>query len=201
LSGPEVKIDRFKVKRERITVVTRQLSLITGVPVCSEEARWFPGVSDTQSEVDRLKKRRKRGLTLKAQGKTLAETLDALVSDDTRYAWRYDRDKSLVNLYPRENAPLDWQVERVELSERSYREIFVEGDLLGLSRHDIEFDPGRGRLSWLDTRVSVNMSHTVMRNVVNYLCSRLPFKAGWSLFEIGGEVPSRVIRMLMFFPC
>lgn len=128
------------------------------------------------------------------------EALDALTmmaADTGGYNVSLDKSTGCIDVYPT-NSCLNWKPLNVEaLTNRTVSQIFEE-DLLDFRRHGVYFDSGRGKLSWLNTQITVtNCSTLSARSLLNQICVALPFKARW---EVVG-LPWKGVSVLRFYGC
>ncbi len=185
----------FAVERARITDVARELSRAHQISISVEEGRWFDREGDTDTKVEELERKRSVGFTFKLSQATVEDVLNRLTTIDPDYAWERDKATGIVNIYPRENAPLGWKIKNLAFEDKTIREIFILNDLLGLKKHRIQFFPGRGNLTWLDTQTSLNADNITARQALNQLCKQLNMR--WELFELPSGRSSADV-MLMF---
>ena len=179
-----IKLADFTVEKARITEVVNKLARASQISICVEEVRWFDRKGDTDARVRELERERKMGFTFKLNQTTVEAILNKITTVDPDYTWERDGTTGIVNIYPKENAPLGWEIKNIAFKDKTFREIFISDDLLGLNVHGIEFFSGRGNLTWLDTLVSLNANNITARLALNQICKQLNFKARWELFEL-----------------
>lgn len=188
------KISEFKVEKDRITDVASKLACASQLSICVEEGRWFSGKKDTKPVIENLNRKREAGITLKLKNSSVEEILNKLITVVPNYIWERNEATGIINIYPRKNAPLGWKIKNLVFEDSTIREIFISNDLLGFKKHGIHFFPGRGKLTWLDTRVSLNANNITARQVLNQICKQLNMR--WELS--GLPLESSANAMLTF---
>ncbi len=125
------------------------------------------------------------------------DALTAMAVDTGGYNVSLDKSTGCIDVYPT-NSCLNWKPLSVgALTNRTVSQIFDE-DMLGFRRHGVYFDSGRGKLSWLDTQITVtNCSSLSARSLLNQICVALPFKSRW---EVVG-LPWKGVSVLRFYGC
>ena len=188
--GEQKEIRRtFSFHAERIADVSMLLSKIYLVPVCSEEARYFPRESDSEKFKMVLDEREKAGFDVKAENQTLPEVLDNFVKKYPEYKWEDDVKNGVFNIFPKENAPGDIIKENIKIEKKSLEEILEEKtDLLDTLSNKIIFELGRGFVSgnfyWINERaITINEDKMKLRNILNQICRQLPMPTRWIIEE------------------
>ena len=175
-------VDKFNVEKVSLCDAAQELSRSCGISICVEETK-------TLSELDKdiqfraLEKKSTVGITLSLKNESVEYILNKIVKVDRNYKWEFDESTEIVNIHPVNNAPLDWTLENISINEKTFREIFLLDDLLGLKEQKIAFDTEGGNLSWLDLHVSLNANSITVRKALNQLCKQLTFKARWELYK------------------
>ena len=190
------QVEGFTLDKARITDFGRQLSIASGLSVCVEEARLFPGKGDPDSIIAALKAAREKGLTFSVSAGTVQDAIDALLGRDGRYTLAVDTVAGIINVYPKESSPLGWHTDSIKFKNSTLMDIFAN-DLLHLKNKGIIFDPGFGNHSWLETEISFDSGPISAREAINVMCSTLDFHARWEVFEIA-PVDGDVKRILRF---
>lgn len=169
----------------RVSEVACALSRIFQEPVCIEESRWFGREGESVQRTKELELKRTTGFEIVASHASLESVLEQFVQKYPEYQWVYDKTNRVINLFPRYNAPADWNIERVNIATQSLAAILFEADVLDLKDHEIRFDPGRGNLAWMKSEsVTIHGEHLRLRNVLNQISRQLPEPRYWVMQEI-----------------
>lgn len=126
----------------------------------------------------------RKSFSLNLEQASLDKILNEIVLIDENYIWETDEKTGIINIYPKQNDLLNWKINYLSIKGMSVKDIFMEKDLLELKKHNIEFFTGRGNLSWLDAKITLNINDLSARDVLNLLCKQLPFKARWQILKI-----------------
>ncbi len=190
----EVEMHSISFEKATLRDVASKLSRVYQTSICLEQVagvRWGEDLNTTSIEFDR---KGQPLLTFSLDNATLEDALGKVVSLVPGYSWAIDPATDIVNVYPIENSRLGWQIDDLEIKDKTFVAVFDE-DILNLRENGITFFPGRGNLSWLNTPVSLAAKHITARDALNALCKQLPFKARWEVFP---SRPGSTDATLMF---
>ncbi len=139
--------------------------------------------------------------SLKADYTTLTGSL-ARVSQSVHGAcWSIDPVTGMANLHPTTNGWCEWILPAKDIEGKTFREILIEDDLLGLREHGIRFSVGRGSHSWLNKKVSLRIRQGMSaRNALNVLCALFPPGMRWQVMteQRSGVAPYGLLRFEYF---
>ena len=176
----------FGFHAERIRNVSKLLSQIYLVPVCSEEARYLTREGDAEEFKKVLEERQKVGFDVKAENLTLPEVLDSLVKKYPEYKWEEDVKNGVFNIFPEENAPASVIIDTTDINGKSLYDIFYEDfDLLKINDNKISFELSQGNVYWEETKtISIKGGQKEkLRTVLNQICFQTPMPMFWVIIE------------------
>ncbi len=183
------RIKNFSVEQAEITEVAQKLSETATVRICVEEvmrpAHERPATGGGVESVLEPEPT----FTLAMPDATVAEVLDEVVRMAPAYTWSTDETTSTINVYPRVDAALDWEVPDVVIEGVRAREVLASPDPLGLySEHKIDINPGMGNMSWLETPLSLRARGLTARQALNKLLAQLHWEEmhcyRWELVQL-----------------
>jgi hypothetical protein len=180
---PTEQLKGFAVSNARITDFVRELTKVTGLRICVEEARILPAHDKSEASAGEQEGGAEIGLNIDIADGTVYDALNRLVDLDARYAWKRDPETDTINVYPVENAPLGWMTGPLRIRNRALDDVLAMNDLLGLRENNVIFSP-RGNLTWLKTHVTLESRPLTARGALNRLCAQLDFRARWEVYEI-----------------
>jgi hypothetical protein len=185
--GGEVTTDAtdFVVEGARVTDVAHFISRAFQTPVCAEEKMWLARSDDADPRPGRPTPDQCPRYTLKVAGATAEAVLDKVCELDPDYSWQRCAHTGILNVYPTHGTALGWDAGPIVVEDKTILQVLLDEDILHLRTHSIFFDTGGGNPSWLDSRVSLDMTGAPARLVLNRLCSQLRPRMIWELSVVG----------------
>lgn len=180
LGSASFAIEEKKVEWKQITRVAQTLAREYQVRIGLEECVPLEGPRSANPR-RKAAPTRAKNIVVRPGQEEIGQVLDRVIAAEPDYVWQHDKATESFNIFPKKDAPLSFTMNGVELHNVTFREIFIEGDLLGLKKQDIQFNPGWGNYAWLESRVSLKVDGGSARLIMNRICSQLPYKARWEL--------------------
>lgn len=159
--------------------------------ICLEEKQIFTNRM-TMTEIENAILARNQGVGIALTNATLDEILDARFNSQSLYQWTRDTNLGIVNIYPRRDAPLDWKIDNLSISNSTVDAV-LRSDLLQLYNHNILIGSISGNTSWLKQKVSICATNISARQALNMLTSQLNPKMCWEVTSLAfAPSPSRI---------
>jgi len=156
--------------------------------ICLEEKQIFTNRM-TMIEIEDAIRTRNQGVGIALTNATLGEILDARFNSQSPYQWTRDTNLGFVNIYPRQDAPLDWKIDNLSISNVTVDAV-LRSNLLQLYNHNILIGSISGNTSWVNQKVSICATNISARQALNILTSQLNPKMCWELTSLA-FAPSR----------
>lgn len=185
LRGKEILIKKrtVNIEAERIDKIADVLSKTFSIPVCVEEARWFPRKEDSPELQKILEKRQVRKIVVSVKEKSLASILDTFVANYPEYQWRLDEEENVINIFPKDGGVADWEIENLNIREESFENIAFKNDFLNLKTHGVDNLFG-GNMSWSREKcITLQSNQILVRNGLNKICNQFHKRKYWSILE------------------
>ena len=189
--GAELLLSEFKAEDERITEIIRNLALAFKTRICVEEAENDLPPLEVEGRLQFQFVR----YTVSAKNASVGDVLDKIAGVAPAYAWSYDEATETYNIYPKENAPLSWEIDGLSAHNKTVDEVLTTV-MPEFRRHRIGFWVGFGKLEWLKTRISFVTRSTKARQMLNLICREL----GAVQYVVNWVPQSKVKGMVYFFP-
>jgi len=169
----DTEIPDLEIKNESLSRAIDILSIISNVDVviCLEE------VSDSEGK--------NKTFDLSLTKTTLKTVLDRVVEILPNYRWELDDETQIINIYPKNNAPMDWIIPSFTVKNKTFKELMFSDE----KNADLwRFYKDKGMNLYMNcfwgvirdkSLINLNVRNTSARKVLNKVWSQLGKKASW----------------------
>lgn len=176
------RIDKLSFEGKSLREAIRNLCRTFARPICLEESPIFSKQRLSREEVHTRMQAKSAGVDVTVTNALLDEVLDARCKFDDQYEWTHDRNTAFINVFPKSNAPMSWVIGDLAIANMTIRRVLAS-DVLELREHRILPDPQSGKLTWLDSKVSLVATNIPVREALNRLCAQTDPALRWEVFD------------------
>jgi hypothetical protein len=162
----------FEVENKRIDDIINSISETYQVCIGSEMSPLNVNNNIPPEKVQQWIELRGKRFTFKMENADVKQVLDKLIEIAPEYTSKIDEKTRIINIYPKENAPLGWFISQIDLKDKTLQQILVDEDLLGFKKHNINCPVlVYHARSWSLKPISLQAENITAREAFNIICT------------------------------